>query len=235
MLKELLPHAGYVTSASPLITEHSKDLCSLQNGALFTVNNCFERAEFIAPAIVDSSKLRLVWFSQNITAGRGLELLMDCWDELKYYCTLTLIGLADASFVQSRIAIHKDVVVMAPLNQRDLHRLLSEYDVGLALELTTADLNKRLALSNKIFAYVQAGLYVVATDTPAQELFITENKFAGELAAQEPAQLRDVIKGVAARMQIIRNEKMSRFERAQAMSWEVESTRLQKKWLEVCA
>ncbi|MGB8193508.1 MAG: hypothetical protein WCF67_16375, partial [Chitinophagaceae bacterium] len=233
LMKQMLPHAVYVSSASQLISEHTAKLCGLSDDRLLTVANFFESSEFIPPAVIRENKLRLVWFSQNITAFRGLELLFASWPRLQDICTLTLIGLPDPGFVEHTLAQHRDVVIQYPLNQVDLHKLLAGFDIGLALELASTDFNRRLALTNKIIAYAQAGLYVLATDTPSQELFVKENPFVGETVAQDPEHLSESVMKLYDRKNEIRSQKQERYMSARRLSWDVESEKLRKKWLEI--
>ncbi len=49
---------------------------------------------------------------------------------------------------------------------------MSDFDIGLAIEDPTADENRNICLTNKIWSYFQAGLYIVATNTLAQQQFM---------------------------------------------------------------
>lgn len=53
--------------------------------------------------------------------------------------------------------------------------MLADYDEGLAIEVESNDYNRQICLTNKIFSYLQSGLYILATNTPAQEQFMTSH------------------------------------------------------------
>jgi glycosyltransferase involved in cell wall biosynthesis len=55
----------------------------------------------------------------------------------------------------------------------EMVRLAVDYDVGLAIEPGITP-NNQLALSNKIFVYLLAGLPVLLSQTPAQKSFASE-------------------------------------------------------------
>ncbi|MDF1547216.1 MAG: hypothetical protein P1P88_05310 [Bacteroidales bacterium] len=138
------------------------------------INNSFSQDEFQLIEIADK-KVQFVWFSQNITWGRGLELIVPALLKYKEKVHLSLIGNKRIDFYNQFLA-HFDefITYIEPLPQDKLHLRLSEYDIGLAIEVSNVDLNKDIALSNKIFANAQSGLFILATDTLAQKQFIEE-------------------------------------------------------------
>lgn len=115
----------------------------------------------------------LVWFSQTIGPGRGLEEFLVNWSRLPSACgRITLIGAMAAGFAsrlfdlipvpaRDRVRLHP------PVPPDALPSLLADYDVGLALE-PREPRNKDLTVSNKILQYLNAGLAVVATPTAGQ-------------------------------------------------------------------
>jgi hypothetical protein len=138
--------------------------------------------------------MRLIWFSQNISTGRGLEFILDSWPALSSFCELTLIGRQHESIKERLASIEPSITILDAMDQKKLHATLSQFDIGLALELSAADLNKQLALSNKLIAYAQAGLFVLATDTPAQVDFIKQYSFVGEVVQQNSDKVLIVLK-----------------------------------------
>ena len=107
--------------------------------------------------------MKFVWFSQQIDKGRGLELILPVLDQFRDQIELHLIGNPKKQFEEEFLEERKFIFLHNTMPQSELHIILSEYDVGLALE-PGKDLNNKLAISNKIFAYAQAGLHVLATD-----------------------------------------------------------------------
>ena len=116
------------------------------------------------------------------------------------------------------------------MKQEDLHNCLANYDVGLALEITKVDLNKDIAVSNKIYAYAQAGLYILATDTRGQGWFIETYPFTGELTGQQVADMTGSISRLIRNKADIRNDKIARFNKSKILSWENSGSKLLNLW-----
>ena len=74
-------------------------------------------------------------------------------------------------------------------------------------------------MTNKIWAYTQSGLYVLATDTLAQIKFLKDNENIGLISEQNAENFTISIEK-------IRKEKQSRFNYAQKLSWENEREKL---------
>lgn len=234
ILQQVLPRAQYVTYASPLIGEHTLKLLSHPLANAFLINNCFSAKDFKSGIAVEDAKLKLVWFSQNISYKRGLELLLPAVFERRTEVSLCLIGKPDSAFYEEWIKANLDCLeVVAPLPQKDLHQALAGFDVGFATEVASADLNRSYALTNKIFAYSQAGLYIVATDTPAQTGFMGDNKILGTLCRQNEQSFSDALFDVLSRISEIRLGRAARYEYAQGLSWEVESLKLIEAWKQI--
>ena len=228
LLQKILPKAVYVSSASPLI---SKSIDSLVDGVRAeTVLNLFSIREFTEPVIKTSDKLKLVWFSQNINAGRGLELVLSIWDSVKEYFELTLIGKIDNQFYEIWIKKHKEIIIEPPLPQKTLHKYLSEFDIGLAIDVDSDDYNRQLAITNKIVAYFQAGLYIIATNTPAQTNFVKAHELHGLISEQNELAMFYTLKQVNSLKDNIRSNNKTRFKNASGSSWEKESGSIKNIW-----
>ncbi len=249
LLKQCAPEAKALTSASPLIEEYTLKLFK-GHAKHQVILNSFPEAEFIEPGSGDqeikANTLRMVWFSQTISFGRGLEQLFEALlsisQALPVCLHLTLIGNMDPKFkseivkdFQSKIASNTSFSLsqLPPMQQNLLHKELSNHDIGLALEFNTTDFNRQLCLTNKIIAYAQAGLYILATDTPAQKEFISKHTELGLICGQEPNQMADGIKNLALNMNTIRGESGLRYTNSKALTWEKESTKLKDLWLEL--
>lgn len=115
----------------------------------------------------------LVWFSQTIGPGRGLEEFLRHWAKLPASGgRLTLLGRITPSYAaqlrailppdcQSRLSFHE------PVRPSELPTKLAKFDVGLALE-HNEPASRNLTITNKIFQYLNAGLAVIATPTAGQ-------------------------------------------------------------------
>ena len=226
MLKKVLPEALFITYASKPIGNAILDLVGEKNvyNRLYT-RNSFYNYEFIEPTPVNG-KVKFVWFSQYITEKRGLEVLVPLLEKYKDAIELTLIGELRISFFKSFLEQYPFVQIKQPLLQKELHAELSNYDVGLAVEIDAVDGNKGLTLSNKIFAYAQAGLFVFASDTLGQQQFINENEWVGISSKLSDQVIDQKLKWLIHNKEDIRIGKMDRYKRAKEFRWEVDAEKL---------
>jgi glycosyltransferase involved in cell wall biosynthesis len=225
-----LPFAEYITCASPLIEVNLRNLLSYNKNNLCTVNNFFLKNEFKSPSDILSKKIKLIWFSQNINAGRGLELILSIWNEIKQYFELTLIGKIDPVFYDNCIKNHSDIIIKSPLSQTDLHSNLFLYDIGLAIDVDNKDYNRKLAITNKILAYFQAGLYILATDTPAQQNFMDDHSLHGTIVQQSSCAIQNSLMEIYSKKEQIRKLNKQRYKDASLYSWDRESEKILSIW-----
>ena len=199
---------------------------------IFTVNNCFSGFEFVSPKErKEDDKLKFVWFSQNISAGRGLELVLPLLSRFSDEVSLTLIGNADPKFYDVVVSKYLSfVTIIPPLPQIELHQKLSKFDVGLAIEDGTIDLNRDICLTNKIFGYFQAGLFILATDTSGQKKFILDNPEFGIIFSFKKQDFVEKLRNLLENKDEILAGREARFLKAEKASWENESAKLTDIW-----
>ncbi len=225
LMQRLIPKAIWVSYASPLIGKYSLELCNnnIKNHTL--INNCFSAKEFIFKEN-HSEKVKFAWFSQNIASGRGLEQILPIIEQFKNKVEVHLIGNLYQNFYDNVLARYSDfITIHKPVSQEKLNLKLSEFDIGLAIE-RAKDLNNDIAAFNKIWAYMQAGLYILATDIRGQSLFMKEHSNCGLISKQSNKNLSDAISKIISEIGEIRNTKKQRYEYAQQHSWEQEREKL---------
>jgi glycosyltransferase involved in cell wall biosynthesis len=233
LMRTLLHEGAYTSFASPLIKNYTLTLNSKIENQLL-VNNVFSEKEFVLGTIQNPSKVNFVWFSQNISYGRGLELIISVLELFKDKVFLTLIGNQDQRFVEEYVQGREAFIkIENPLNQMELHKKLSEFDIGLAIDVTAADFNRNIALTNKIWAYFQSGLFILATDTEAQVEFMNNFPQAGIVAAQNTEGIQKSIEYLIKEIESIRIARESRYLDAKKYSWEKESQKLENTWKEI--
>lgn len=228
--RAVLPNANYVTAASPLILEYSEADLQLTSNNKQVVFNYFSSTEFVSPAINTSQKLRLVWFSQHISFDRGLEQLIPAIknnDQVE----LHLFGNCDERFKVQWLSDMANISLHPSLPQAELHQQMTQYDIGLALE-PGKDVNNELALSNKILAYFQAGLYILASKTKAQEKFMNEHTEHGILTSLSAEALKPTIENLIDQKQSLRALSTKRYKNGKKYCWEIESEKLTRMWEE---
>lgn len=232
LLKTILPNTNYISHASPLILDYVKKLVVL-NKVTETcfIPNCFSYKEFSEPPLNEMNRpLKLVWFSQKISYGRGLEMFLQVLRTFKGACELHLIGSIDPIFDANFIAGMQGIQIHPPLHPKALHASLQNYDVGLAIEMSKTDVNRNLVLTNKLYSYVQAGLYVLATDTLAQQDFILQNSWCGRLADQSFVALQESLRLLIHTKANIRSQAKERFAAARIFAWENQNKPLLYLW-----
>lgn len=170
--KTFIPKARHVTVASPTFSEWLAKEYGIKN--TFLVNNVPSLKEsntsLTAGYPVARDKILLHWFSQSIGFKRGIEDALRALPLIKIQAELHLRGdllpefkstfesLIQELKIQSQVFIHERV---AP---GEIIRNAACYDIGLAL-MQPCSVNHELAVPNKLFFYMMAGLAVGATKT----------------------------------------------------------------------
>lgn len=224
LFTKILPKAQLITAASPLIGKRVEQMLLNSAPEVRTINNSFYSSEFPEPQRkMGSDKIKFVWFSQTVSYGRGLELFIEAAKTFQNQIELHLIGSIDENFANDYIQPNRNYIfTYDPLNQRELHLSLSNYDVGLAIELSSSDANREICLTNKIFAYLQAGLYIFATDTKAQKEFLKSKKEFGLISNQSISAFTEGITFILKNKNTILDDVQIRYSNAKEFGFEKE-------------
>lgn len=178
----------------------------------------------------------LYWFSQTLGPGRGIEDavlavgMLRAWD---VPVELHLRGAVGAEYrgALTRLAQSREVgdaVHLLPLAPPDeMVALAAQHDVGLALEQGET-LNRRLCVTNKILAYLAAGIAVAATDTPAQRAVLDSAPGAGFVyRAGDASELASSLRALLATPGALETARAASADAAsRRFSWERESRTL---------
>ena len=232
VMRNLMSRSAYNSFAAPRIRSYCRQALGVNRDTDIVVNNVFPSDEFSYCDDDGKGKMKLVWFSQNIDRGRGLEQLIPCLEELAADIELTLIGDPKEPFCHDFVEGRDFIKIIRPVGQQELHRIIGNADIGLALE-TGKDVNRMLTLTNKIWAYFQAGLFILASDTPAQSEFVTRYPGHGILTALDKKQITEAIATLIRRLPELRSQKRTRFGQAKPASWEHESKQLSSRWNDI--
>lgn len=230
LMKTLLPKMDYVSFAAPLIKEkHIKD-CSKEGSNWITILNYFSGTDFVYEKKKnDAGILKLVWFSQNIDYKRGLEQIIPVLDKYKDKIQLTLIGNCKETFANEFLYRRPHIKIIPPLEQKKLHQLIQSFDIGLAIE-PGKDKNNFIALANKLITYFQAGLYILASDTPAHTAFFKEHNLHGMSTSLEIEKIPEVLDFLLAKKASIQAGYVERLSTSKNNIWETESIKLKEVW-----
>ncbi len=177
--RALLHRAAYTTTTS----DHLADALHARYGGRrpTVITNSFPLGPVGSPP--PHRAPQLLWFSQTIGPGRGLEAFVAAWAATRAPGELTLLGEDQPGFgaaLRRQLpSSHRTRFHLAPLVAPDaLPSVIARYDIGLALE-PAAPANKDLTISNKILQYLNAGLAVVATPTAGQREVLARASAAG--------------------------------------------------------
>lgn len=229
LMRYTLQGADYVSFAAPLIRrEVARDLGGEQAGWM-TILNWFPSAEFLPPPAPTTGPLRLVWFSQVVTARRGLELVLPTIIAAGERVELHIFGHPDPVFTALHVGQAGNIFLHGPVRQSELHQKLAGFDIGLAIDVV-ADRNRELAITNKILAYLQAGLFLAVTKTEAQRAFMAEHEAHGVVFSPDPVAWAALLNDLIDRKESLRVAQSARFEVMRKVGWEHASKELAHQW-----
>lgn len=232
LMRHTLSAADYVSFAAPLIRRETAADMGGEKANWMTILNWFPSAEFLPPAAAPSGPLRFVWFSQLVTARRGLELVLPAIIAAGERVELHIFGHPDPAFTDRYIGQARNIFLHGPVRQSELHQRLGGFDIGLAIDVV-ADRNRDLAITNKILAYLQAGLFLAVTETEAQRSFMSDHPAHGVLFSPDPLAWEGLLKELLDRKESIRTAQQERFNTMRASGWEQTSVRLAQTWSSV--
>ncbi|WP_025144449.1 hypothetical protein [Pedobacter jeongneungensis] len=232
------PKADYLTTSSPLISERYQSIFPKLSFSL--ILNVFPVQEIdITIPNKDYNILKLFWFSQHIGLSRGLQdviyalkLLENEKIELHLLGSLSIQVKTELDQIISAINFSKapQIFFYEPIAPDDLFSFASQFHIGLATE-PSFSINNDLALSNKLFSYLQAGLVLVVSDTSAQESFIREHPKTGSSYKKgDPQHLAQVLKTYIDDDTLLKNQQLEASNSAKFnLNWNIE----QKKFLAI--
>ncbi len=180
---ELLQKAAYVSAPSEAMADALQR--AYGGNHPLALSNSFPLQPEPAPRTANRVP-ELVWFSQTIGPGRGLELFLAAWSRTPLPAFLTLIGAVTDAYRASLLStlpasLRARLTFQAPVPADDLPAFLARFDVGLALEQGDPP-SRDLTITNKILQYLNAGLAVFASDTAGQREVLEREPAAGVLA-----------------------------------------------------
>ncbi|MEF3364961.1 glycosyltransferase [Methylocystis sp. 9N] len=182
-----LPGCAYVTAASPGIADAYRDAYGIERPRI--ILNAFP----LEQAPIGSTEKgtaepgpSVYWFSQTIGPDRGLECAVRAIGRARMKPHLYLRGSPAGGFIQRLRAIAAEAGVMErihilpPEAPERMERLAAGYDLGLAAEIDLVT-SRKVALTNKLFSYLLAGVPPIMSDTPAQRAFAAEAGLSDQL------------------------------------------------------
>ena len=229
MMKYVLPKADYCSFAAPLIQLEVEKYVANNSGNWFTVINGFPQSEFMRPIRTKSSKIKMIWFSQNIAPGRGLEKFISVMGEFKDDIELHLVGELSDDNRKLLFNDSHDFMIHAPMKQMELHQFLSTFTVGLVTD-PPINRNRELAITNKIIAYSQAGLYILSVSADGHDQFLTESELNYRIIENDKKEIRQALVYLISNHDSIKNCQHKQYKYACVNSWESINSKLTEIW-----
>ncbi|HEY4338014.1 MAG TPA: glycosyltransferase [Puia sp.] len=190
------------------------------------IYNGFSQAE--TPAFSGTPLQSLIWFSQTIGPGRGLETAMEALKQVQTPMELHLVGTCVKGYdttLEAAFPKHNGhrLVIHPAVPHSELAGVIAKHRIGLAVEDCYPG-NKDTTVSNKILQYLQAGVQVLATATKGQQ----------EVAGHFPDSVRVVppddpgawATGIASLLRSDFDRDAARRTFAQRFSWEAQEKKL---------
>ena len=229
MMQVILPKANYCSFAAPLIQKELEKDISHESKKWFTVLNGFSQSEFKEPTQIKSQKLKIVWFSQNISPGRGLEKFISVVNSLHNDIELHLIG--DLSNENRKLLLQNQegIVIHNPISQKALHHFISQFDVGLVADPPN-NKNRELAITNKIIAFAQAGLFIVSVSSFGQNDFLYRSNLNYQIIKYSEDEIKKCLKKLKNDYKTKGFNKINQFNVAQKYAWEQVNMPLIEAW-----
>lgn len=223
-------HLDYLTAASPLIGAHYNQLFPDLEPTV--ILNAFSRSFNPEPATVENAPIKLFWFSQTIGTNRGIQDIIKALSliDFKQY-ELHLLGALPKSVKQQFDTLIDSlfretlptIIFHDCIPEEQLLREVSNYDLGFAIE-PGFSLNNKIALSNKIFSYINGGIAIIYSNTPGQKEFY--EKFPASGSIYDPGdfkKLAELLKYYHNHKDVLLKQKLHNYKLGQhKLNWEVE-------------
>lgn len=188
-----LPHAAYVSAASPGIANAYTDRYAISPPVV--ILNTFSKTLSASFASSPDSHMRapsVYWFSQTIGPCRGLEGAVDAIAQAQSAPHLHLRGTPSKGYAEMlrarafALGVGNRLHIHEPGKPDEMVAMASLYDVGLVGETRTT-FSRSIALTNKQFTYLLAGLPAIMSDLPAHKAYAAEAEGAAFLYRSEDA------------------------------------------------
>lgn len=175
-----LPGCAYVTAASPGIADAYAAAYPIPRPAV--VLNVFPLSQAPpGPALRGTAEPgpSVYWFSQTIGPDRGLECAVRALARAASRPHLYLRGTPARGYAErlrtlaAEAGVPDRLHILPPAAPADMERLAARYDVGYIGE-TGHTANRKIALTNKLFSYLLAGIPAVISGVPAHQGFAAE-------------------------------------------------------------
>lgn len=163
-----------------------------------------------------------------VSPGRGLEVCIESVASWRPEYRLTIRGPASASYRAELLRRAKDVgveeriVFAPPVPMLGLVKEAARFDIGL-FALPDHSRQNVLALPNKFFEYMMAGLALCVSDLPEMSALLRQHDLGRSIPAVTPAAVAAAINGF--NRADVEHHKAKALEAARTLNWETEGGR----------
>jgi glycosyltransferase involved in cell wall biosynthesis len=192
--KRYLPGCAYVSAASPGIASAYAQAYGIAVPTV--VLNVFplnQAPRMPSPYGVAKPGPSVYWFSQTIGPDRGIECAVHAISKSRARPHLYLRGTPATGFVEqlrviaAEVGVSDHVHILPPSAPSEMERLAALFDIGLVGE-TGYTPNRKIALTNKLFSYLLAGIPAVLSSIPAHREIAQDLGPAARLYAVDDAE-----------------------------------------------
>jgi glycosyltransferase involved in cell wall biosynthesis len=226
----------YVSTMSSVAAERIQKLYALsaQPIVLHNTPGLLERSSILPPEQRSTSKIiSIYWFGQTIGYHSRADQVIRAMPLLEKPIKLVLRGHPDAVFVNKIIALAQELGVSDCLEilpvaaPQDMVKLAADHDILLGSQ-PGEDLFHQMAIGNKVFTGMMAGLALALTDTIAYRSLLTEFPNCGFLFPDKnEVELAKKINELIQHPEILQSMKISCWHLAEShFNWEQESKKL---------
>jgi len=187
--KRFLSRCAYISTMCHAAAKRLEETNRLARMPIVLHNtpSLLERAGVVPPSRrAPSDPISLYWFGQTIGAHSCARQVLDAMPLLCKPVQLVLRGRADEPFVTDlqrqaeRLRLSERLQILPRAEPTEMVRLAAEHDILLGTQPGT-DLFHQMAIGNKVFTGMMAGLALALSDTIAHRELMTEARGCGFL------------------------------------------------------
>jgi hypothetical protein len=187
--KRYFKHCHYISTMSTAAANRLQETNGLARTpiVLHNTSRMAEREGIAAPPDRQSSReVSLYWFGQTIGVHSRADQVLNAMSLLKTPTRLTLRGKSDETFISdlrnraSVLGLSNQLQILPRAEPGQMVRLASEHDILLGTQ-PGSDLFNQMALGNKVFTGMMAGMVLALSDTIAHRELLAEAPDCGFL------------------------------------------------------
>ncbi len=199
--RHLIKYADRVITVSDSIADDYVRLYGIEKPRL--ILNCpeyrkYERQDLFRTEYQIPPQDRILLYQGEYRKGRGLEIIIDCFNRLPEDLRIVLVLLGYGpygSHLRSIVTNRRKIFIHEPVGMDRYMDYVASADIGIHLMESTC-LNHEYALPNKLFEYAMAGLPVIVSNLKEMRRVVESNRIGYVLRANRAEDLLEVLRKV---------------------------------------